>query len=55
MSTRRCGARGLERTPLGAGSGAMLIAFIALVAMINGLLGWLGALVGAPGVTLEGL
>ena len=35
--------------------GAMLIAFIALVAMINGLLGWLGALVGAPGVTLEGL
>ncbi|HBV06644.1 MAG TPA: NupC/NupG family nucleoside CNT transporter [Gemmatimonadetes bacterium] len=35
--------------------GAMLIAFIALVAMINGLLGWLGALFGASGVTLEGL
>ena len=35
--------------------GAMLIAFIALVAMINGLLGWLGAMFGTPGITLEGI
>lgn len=35
--------------------GAMLIAFIALVAMLNGILGWMAALVGVDGVTLEGL
>jgi CNT family concentrative nucleoside transporter len=35
--------------------GAMLIAFIALVAMLNGLIGWLGALVGFEGLTLQGI
>ena len=35
--------------------GAMLIAFIALVAMINGLLGWVGTMFGTPGITLEGI
>ena len=33
--------------------GAMLLAFIALIAMINGLLGWAGGLVGYDGLTLE--
>ncbi len=35
--------------------GAMLIAFIALVAMVNGVLGWAGGLFGVPDITLEGL
>ncbi|MCS0672478.1 NupC/NupG family nucleoside CNT transporter [Cytobacillus firmus] len=33
--------------------GAMLLAFIALVALINGLLGWVGGLFGFEGLTLE--
>ncbi|MDZ5470499.1 NupC/NupG family nucleoside CNT transporter [Bacillus sp. 31A1R] len=33
--------------------GAMLLAFIALVALINGLLGWLGSLFGFSGISLE--
>lgn len=33
--------------------GAMLLAFIALVALINGLLGWVGGLFGFGGLTLE--
>jgi CNT family concentrative nucleoside transporter len=33
--------------------GAMLIAFIALIAMLNFGIGWLGGLVGAPGLSLE--
>lgn len=33
--------------------GAMLLAFIALVALINGLLGWVGGLFGLEGITLE--
>jgi len=35
--------------------GAMLIAFIALVGMIDGALGWLGHLVGLEGLSLEGI
>lgn len=35
--------------------GAMLIAFIALIAMLNGILGWAGGLVGQAGVSIEGL
>lgn len=35
--------------------GAMLIAFLALVAMANGIIGWAGGLAGVPGLTLEGL
>jgi CNT family concentrative nucleoside transporter len=34
---------------------AMLMAFIALIALFNGLFGWVGALVGMPGLTLEGV
>jgi len=33
--------------------GAMLLAFIALIAMFNGLLGWLGGLFSYPGLSLE--
>ncbi len=35
--------------------GAMLIAFIALVSMLNGLVGWIGGLFGAPGLSIEGI
>jgi CNT family concentrative nucleoside transporter len=35
--------------------GAMLLAFVALLAMCNGMLAWLGGLVGFEGVTLEGI
>ena len=35
--------------------GAMLIAFIALISMANGLVGWAGGLVGLDGITLEGI
>jgi len=33
--------------------GAMLLAFIALIAMLNGMLGWVGSLVNFPGLSLE--
>jgi CNT family concentrative nucleoside transporter len=33
--------------------GAMLLAFIGLIALLNGLLGWAGALVGLEGLSLE--
>lgn len=35
--------------------GAMIIAFIALVSLLNGVVGWAGGLVGLPGLTLEGI
>lgn len=35
--------------------GAMLLAFLALIALVNGMLGWAGALVGFDGLTLEGI
>lgn len=35
--------------------GAMLLAFIALIALLNAVLGWAGALVGIEGLTLERL
>lgn len=35
--------------------GAMLIAFIALVSMLNGLVGWSAGLFGASGVTIQGV
>lgn len=38
---------------LAANVAAMLLAFIALIAMLNGLLGWAGAFVGFPTITFE--
>ena len=35
--------------------GAMLISFVALIAMLNGLIGWIGGLAGFEGVTLQSL
>ena len=35
--------------------GSMLVAFIGLIACLNGLIGWLGHLVGAPGLSLQRL
>lgn len=35
--------------------GAMLISFVALIAMLNGLISWIGGLVGFEGVTLQSL
>ncbi|GAA6137892.1 NupC/NupG family nucleoside CNT transporter [Arenicella sp. 4NH20-0111] len=35
--------------------GAMLIAFVALIAMINGLLGWFGGLIDCPDLTLQAI
>lgn len=35
--------------------GAMLLAFIALIAMLNGFIGWVGGLVGFEGVSLQSL
>ncbi|GBQ68103.1 nucleoside permease [Ameyamaea chiangmaiensis NBRC 103196] len=34
--------------------GAMLIAFIGLIALLNGCVGWMGSLIGHPGWTLQG-
>ncbi len=33
--------------------GALLLAFVALIAMLNGLVGWVGGLLGAPDLTLQ--
>lgn len=47
-------ARGAaEGLTLALNVGAMLLAFVALIYMCNGLLGWVGALVGFDGLTLE--
>jgi len=47
-------ARGAgEGLKLALNVGAMLLAFIALIAMLNGLLTWLGSLVGFDGLTME--
>ncbi|QSR17326.1 NupC/NupG family nucleoside CNT transporter [Novosphingobium sp. KA1] len=35
--------------------GAMVLAFVALIALANGLVGWIGALFGFTGVTFQGL
>jgi len=49
-------ARGAsEGLSLALNVGAMLIAFVALIFMLNGLLGWVAGLVGFEGVTLEKL
>lgn len=47
-------ARGAaEGLTLALNVGAMLLAFVALIYMCNGMLGWLGGVVGFEGVTLE--
>jgi CNT family concentrative nucleoside transporter len=38
---------------LAANVGAMLLAFIALIALLNGIMGWFGGLFGYPDITLE--
>ena len=38
---------------LAANVGAMLLAFIALIAMLNGIIGWIGGWMGQPDLTLE--
>jgi len=40
---------------LAAAVGAMVLAFVAFVALANGLLGWAGGLVGFPGLSFQGL
>ncbi|MBW3635035.1 MAG: hypothetical protein KY445_01055, partial [Armatimonadetes bacterium] len=47
-------ARGaIEGLQLALNVGAMLVVFIALVAMVNALLGWVGTLVGMPALSLQ--
>lgn len=45
----------LNGLQMAAAIAAMLMAFIALIALANGVLGWAGGLLGFPEVTLEGL
>ncbi|MGF1606605.1 MAG: NupC/NupG family nucleoside CNT transporter [Rhodothalassiaceae bacterium] len=42
-----------EGLKIAAGVGAMLLAFVALLALVNGIVGWLGGLVGLEALTLE--
>lgn len=61
MEVDKPGANVIEAAASGAGQGmqlalnvgAMLMAFVALVALVNYLLGWLGGFVGQEGVTLQ--
>ena len=49
-------ARGAgEGMSLALNVGAMLLAFVAMIALVNALLGWGGGLVGIEGLTLEGI
>ena len=49
-------ARGAgEGLQLALNVGAMLLAFLALIALLNGVLGWAGGLVGLDGLSLEGM
>jgi CNT family concentrative nucleoside transporter len=49
-------ARGAaEGLTLALNVGAMLLAFVALIHLCNGVLGWVGAVMGAPGLTLESI
>ncbi len=45
----------LQGMQLAMAIGALLLAFIALIALMNGLLGWFGGLVGMPDLTLQGI
>ena len=61
ISTDRPDANAIDAAARGAGEGlglalnvgAMLLAFIALVALANGLLGWATGLIGLEGITIE--
>jgi CNT family concentrative nucleoside transporter len=46
---------GLAGLRLAAFIGGLLVAFVALVALANDALGWVGALVGAPGLTFQAI
>lgn len=43
----------LDGVKLAVNVGVMIIAFLGLLALVNGLLGWLGSLVGSPQLSLE--
>lgn len=45
----------LNGMQMAAAIAAMLIAFVALIAMFNGIFGWVGSLFGIEGLTLEGV
>jgi concentrative nucleoside transporter, CNT family len=47
------GAGAIDGMKLALNVGAMLIAFLALLALLNGVLGWAGGLVGMPHLSLE--
>jgi CNT family concentrative nucleoside transporter len=47
------GAGAIDGMKLALNVGAMLIAFLALLAMLNGILGWAGGLFGMPQLSLE--
>ena len=54
VNTIDAAARGAsEGLNLALNVGAMLLAFVALIYLFNGLLGWAGGIVGFPGLTLE--
>jgi CNT family concentrative nucleoside transporter len=61
VRVEKTSANVIDAAASGAGQGmtlvlniaAMLIAFVALIAMLNGLLGWMGALVGQPDLSLQ--
>ena len=63
MKVEKTSANFIDAAAAGASQGmtlvlnisAMLIAFVALVAMANGVLGWAGSLFGAPGFSLQAI
>ena len=50
---RRCCQRSIVGIGLGMNVGAMLLAFVALIAVLNGVLGGIGGWLGMPDLTLE--
>ena len=56
MNVIDAAARGAsEGLHLALNVGAMLLAFVALIYMCNGMLGWMGVLVGIDGLTMEAI
>jgi CNT family concentrative nucleoside transporter len=50
---RRRGAGAIAGLRLAGYVGALLVAFVALIALANGVLGWLGGVIGVPDLTLQ--